>query len=303
MRRARGGDLGARTRVTQDNEMGDVAVGLNAMLSELDDLHSSLSQRVAAATGELRDRNEELVRSYESVLRLRETVARAQQLAAVGQTMANVAHQIGTPLNLVSGHVQLLQQEITDPALRRRLLIVAEQIERVVDTVRDLLERARPRDERTPVRIDTVIARMGDAMRARLASAGVDLDLRVETPVASVAADEAQLELALLNLVTNALDAMPDGGTLTVSARMADGRVRIDVRDTGSGIAADVLPRIFEPWVTTKPPGHGTGLGLSITRELVTALGGTIAATTSAGHGTTFTIELPVADTMAETRP
>ena len=117
MRRARGGDLGARARVTHDNEMGDVADGLNAMLVELDDLHRSLSQRVSAATGELRDRNQELMRSYQSVSRLRETAARAQQLAAVGQTMANVAHQIGTPLNLVSGHVQLLQQEITDPAL------------------------------------------------------------------------------------------------------------------------------------------------------------------------------------------
>jgi len=300
MRRARDGDLGSRARVTHDNEMGDVADGLNAMLVELDDLHRSLSQRVSAATGELQDRNEELVRSYESVSRLRETAARAQQLAAVGQTMANVAHQIGTPLNLVSGHVQLLQQESTDPATKRRLRIVEEQIDRVVATVHSLLERARPQGERRPVRIDAVIARMGDAMRARLASGGVDLDLDVEAAMASVAADEAQLELALLNLVTNALDAMPEGGTLTLAARMADGRVRIEVRDTGSGISPDVLPRMFEPWVTTKPAGRGTGLGLSITRDLITALGGTITVTTSAGRGTTFTIDLPAADALAE---
>ena len=301
MGRARGGDLGARARVTHDNEMGDVAEGLNAMLVELDDLHRSLSQRVSDATGELRDRNQELMRSYESVSRLRETAARAQQLAAVGQTMANVAHQIGTPLNLVSGHVQLLQQEVTDPALRRRLRIVQEQIDRVVVTVRSLLERARPQGERRPVRLDAVIARLGDAMRARLASGGVALDLDVEATIASVAADEAQLELALLNLVTNALDAMPDGGTLTLAARMSDGHVRIEVRDTGSGISPEVLPRMFEPWVTTKPAGRGTGLGLSITRDLITALGGTITVTTSSGHGTTFTIELPAADTLVET--
>jgi nitrate/nitrite-specific signal transduction histidine kinase len=165
MRRARGGDLGARAQVTQDSEMRDVAEGLNAMLTELDDLHRSLNQRVSAATGELRDRNQELVRSYESVSRLRETAARAQQLAAVGQTMANVAHQIGTPLNLVSGHVQLLQHEVTDPALKRRLHIVKEQMIRV-STVRSLLERAAP-GRRQLVRVDTVIARIGDAMRAR----------------------------------------------------------------------------------------------------------------------------------------
>lgn len=300
IRRAREGDLGARARVTHESEMGDVAEGLNAMLTELDDLHRSLNQRVSAATGELRDRNQELMRSYESVSRLRETAARAQQLAAVGQTMANVAHQIGTPLNLVSGHVQLLQHEITDLALKRRLHIVEEQIDRVVSTVRTLLEHARPKGERQLVRVDAIIVSIGDAMRARLASAGVDLELKLAKPMASVAADEAQLELALLNLVTNALDAMPDGGTLTLEASTADERVRIDVRDTGSGIPAEVLSRIFEPWVTTKSAGRGTGLGLSITRDLITALGGSIAVTTSAAHGTTFTIELPVAGTPAE---
>jgi len=297
---ARRGDLGARAHVMQDNEMGDVAEGLNAMLVELDDLHRSLSQRVAEATGELRDRNKELMRSYESVSRLRETAARAQQLAAVGQTMANVAHQIGTPLNLVSGHVQLLQQEVTDPALRRRLRIVQEQIDRVTATVRGLLERARPLGERQPVPIDLLITRIGDAMRGRLASSGVALDLRMDGPLGSVAADEAQLELALLNLVTNAIDAMPGGGTLTVAAKAREGRVRIEVRDTGSGIAPEVLPRVFEPWVTTKPAGRGTGLGLSITRDLITSLGGTISVVTAAGHGTTFTIELPTADAVAE---
>jgi two-component system NtrC family sensor kinase len=214
--------------------------------------------------------------------------------------MANVAHQIGTPLNLVSGHVQLLQHEVTDPALKRRLHIVEEQIDRVVSTVRSLLERARPQGERQLVHVDAVIARIGDAMRGRLASGGVDLELKLAQRMASVAADEAQLELALLNLVTNALDAMPEGGTLTLEARMADGRVRIDVGDTGSGISTDVLSRIFEPWVTTKPAGRGTGLGLSITRDLITALGGTIAVTTSAAYGTTFTIELPAADALAE---
>jgi signal transduction histidine kinase len=166
--------------------------------------------------------------------------------------------------------------------------------------VRTLLEHARPQSDRKPVRIDSVISRMGDAMRGRLASSGVTLDLNVRQPIGSVAADEAQLELALLNLVTNALDAMPDGGTLTLAATSAGGCVTIDVRDTGSGIDAAVLPRIFEPWVTTKRTGRGTGLGLSITRDLVTSLGGTIAVSTTPGRGTTFTIELPAAESAIE---
>jgi signal transduction histidine kinase len=248
----------------------------------------------------LRDRNQELVRSYQSVSHLRETAERAQQLAAVGQTMANVAHQIGTPLNLVSGHVQLLQHEISDLTIQRRLRIVQEQIDRVVATVRSLLERARPHGERQTVRIDSVLARMGDAMRARLATSGVTLDLKVPRTLPGVAANEAQLELALMNLVTNALDAMPDGGTLTLAATNTGGRVRIDVRDTGTGIDAAVLPRLFEPWVTTKPTGRGTGLGLSITRDLITSLGGTITVSTSSRQGTTFTIELPAAESTVQ---
>jgi signal transduction histidine kinase len=213
--------------------------------------------------------------------------------------MANVAHQIGTPLNLVSGHVQLLKHEISDPNIQRRLRIVEEQIDRVVATVRSLLERVRPQRERQAVRIDAVLTRMGDAMRARLASSGVTLNLRVPQPLASVAADEAQLELALLNLVSNALDAMPRGGTLTLAAANTGSGVRIDVRDTGTGVDPAVLPRLFEPWVTTKPAGRGTGLGLSITRDLITSLGGTITLSTSSGQGTTFTIELPAAESAA----
>jgi signal transduction histidine kinase len=247
----------------------------------------------------LRDRNQELVHSYQSVSQLRETAARAQQLAAVGQTMANVAHQIGTPLNLVSGHVQLLRHEISEPNLQRRLRIVEEQIDRVVATVRSLLERARPQGERHTVRIETVLARMSDAMRARLAGSGVTLHLDIRRPLASVAADEAQLELALLNLVSNAFDAMPAGGTLTLAAVNVGDRVRIDVRDTGTGIDPSVLPRLFEPWVTTKPAGRGTGLGLSITRDLIASLGGTITVSTALRQGTTFTIELPAAASAA----
>lgn len=291
--RARAGDLAARAHVTSADELREVADGLNAMLADLDDLHHSLRERVADATAELRLRNEQLVRSYESVSQLRERAARDQQLAAVGQTLANVAHQIGTPLNLISAHVQLLQHEIEDPAMQRRLKIVAEQADRMASAVRDLLERAKPRAERRPVRVGTVLATISDAIRVRLAGAGVSLELQIDDRIPAVLANEAQLELALLNLVTNALDAMPQGGTLRLAAESSPNGVRIQVHDTGSGIPADLLPMIFDPWVTTKTVGRGTGLGLSITRDVITSLGGTIGVATNPGSGTTFTIDLP----------
>jgi signal transduction histidine kinase len=299
IRRVAAGDLGAQAEVGQPGEIGELAAGLNNMVAQLDDLHRSLNLRVEAATEELRQRNTRLMRSYESVLDLRETAARAQQLAAVGQTMANVAHQIGTPLNLVSGHVQLLRQELIDPAVQRRLAVVQEQVERVAAVVRELLERARPETERKPVAVGTLLARLADAMRPRLSKADVALNLDVEPSLPDVLADETQLELALLNIVTNALDAMPHGGELTLDAKAADTGLRIEIRDTGSGIAPELLAKIFEPWVTTKATGRGTGLGLSITRDVVAGLGGAITVRSEPDQGAAFIIELPGAPKAA----
>ena len=244
---------------------------------------------------------------YESLLQLREAAARAQQLAAVGQTMANVAHQIGTPLNLVSGHVQLLQQEVSDPGLKRRLTIVEEQVDRVTSAVRDLLQRARPSAQPRLVDVTAMLRRVTDATRGRFAAAAVAIVMDISSDLPTVTADETQLELALLNLLANAVDAMPGGGVVTVSAsrlrqgdgghaRSSDG-IRIEVSDTGNGIAPELLPRIFEPWVTTKPADRGTGLGLSIARDVITRAGGTIAVQSTPAHGTTFTIDLPASAT------
>jgi two-component system, NtrC family, sensor kinase len=290
---ARAGDLTIRVKPVGDHELGELGDGLNQMLAELHDLHRSLNERVAEATGELRKRNEQLVRSYESVLQLREALARTERLAAAGQTMAIVAHQIGTPLNLASGHVQLLQRATTEPELARRLAIVSEQLARVSTAVRELLERVRPPSAFEVVDVTALVGRLSDAVRPRLSAAGIDMDVRLAEALPEVRADETQLELALLNLITNALDAMSAGGRLTVAADRSSTGVVIAVSDTGTGIADDVLPRIFEPWVTTKPRGQGVGLGLSITRDVIAAHGGSLRVRTASGQGTTFTVDLP----------
>ena len=296
------GRMAVRVDVRRRDELGELADGLNEMLAELDDLHRSLHDRVRRGTEELRQRNEQLVRSYESVLELRETAARAQQLAAVGQTMANLAHQIGTPLNLVSGHVQLLRQVSDDPAILRRLRIIEEQVEKVETSVRQVLDRARPQSERHQVDVGAMLVRLGDSMRPRLGTSALVITTEIADELPTVLADETQLELALLNIVTNAVDAMPAGGTLTLRATRQGGeageRAHIEIQDTGSGIPPELLGRIFEPWITTKPRTRGAGLGLSITRDVIESLGGTIAAASTPGAGTTFTIDLPAAETI-----
>jgi two-component system NtrC family sensor kinase len=134
---------------------------------------------------------------------------------------------------------------------------------------------------------------VAEATRLRLSAAEVTLESRLPADLPPVVADETQLELAVLNLMTNAVDAMTNGGTLTLAASSTNGWLRIEVTDTGTGISPEILPHIFQPWITTKSAGQGTGLGLSITQDVISRFGGTVTAASKPGHGSTFTIELP----------
>jgi two-component system, NtrC family, sensor kinase len=302
MTRVRAGELSARAPVTREDEIGAVAQGLNEMLAEMEGFNGALQERVREATSELRAKNAELVESYRRVFTLREALARADQLAAVGHMAASVAHQVGTPLNLISGYVQMIREdEGVTPRVTRRLEIVQEQIGKVTAIVRTMLDHARRTNPKEPTDIVSLLRRVSDVARPKLDAQGVRLQLDV-SDVPLVVADAVQLELALLNLVTNSLDAMPSGGVTTISAAQTpDGRVRIQVGDTGTGISPDLLPRIFEPWVTTKAAGRGTGLGLSITREVVANHGGAISVKSEVGVGSVFTIDLPPAPADHET--
>ena len=296
MTRAGAGDFTARVQRSRPDEIGSVADGLNDMLQRLQDFHEALQERVDEATAELRLRNAELVDSYKRVFVLREALARAEQMAAVGQTAASVAHQVGTPLNLISGYVQMLQEDASvDPKTGRRLQIVQEQITKVASVVRAVLDHSRRPANRASIAVGPVLARVADVARPKLDASGISLKLAVADSLPPIWADSEELELAMLNLVTNSLDAMPEGGTLTIRARPYEEGLRIEVSDTGTGIPQDLLPRIFDPWVTTKSAGRGTGLGLSITQDVIERHGGSIAATSEPGRETLFTIELPAA--------
>jgi signal transduction histidine kinase len=232
--------------------------------------------------------------------RMREELWRTRELATIGQTMANVAHQLGTPLNLASAHVQLLQQELpADPQAQRRLGVVEEQLARVADSLRSLLDRARPKGSQRTFPLRPVLSRLAEAGQILGSPQRVRVTLDVPDTLPLVAGDETQLELALSNLVTNALDAMPDGGNLVVTATTEPGYAIVEIADTGVGIAPEVLDRIFEPWVTTKAAGQGTGLGLSIAREVVQRMGGAISANPGPAGGTVLRITLPSSNAEA----
>jgi two-component system, NtrC family, sensor kinase len=289
------GILSARVPPIRDDEIGAVADGLNYMLADMESLHVGLQQRVMQATQELRMRNHDLLELYQQMFALREELGRAQQLAAVGATTSAVAHQIGTPLNLVSGHIQLLMEE-QGPAspVTRRLQVAEEQLGKVSTIVRDLLARSRRHLERERVALRQLLGRLCTLVQPAMGSARVALVFE-PAEVPDIDADPAQLELALLNLVSNALDAMPEGGQLTIRLSHDHARVLIAVVDTGTGMVPELVDCAFEPWVTTKPPGRGTGLGLSIARTVIVEHGGHMTLTSAPGRGTTVLVDLPVA--------
>lgn len=232
--------------------------------------------------------------------RMREELWRIRELATIGQTMANVAHQLGTPLNLASAHVQLLQQELpADRAAQRRLGVIEDQLSRVADSLRSLLDRARPKGSQRTFPLRPVLSRLAEAGQILGSPQRVRVTLDVPETLPLVAGDETQLELALSNLVTNALDAMPDGGNLLVTATTETGHAVVEIADTGVGIPPEVLDHIFEPWVTTKAAGQGTGLGLSIARDVVQRMGGAISANPRPAGGTVLRITLPSSNAEA----
>src|SRR2546422_219520 len=142
--------------------------------------------------------------------------------------------------------------------------------------------------------LSDIIGRVREIAQPRLSLSNIRAQISVAERLPPIRADVTQLEMALLNLVTNALDAMPDGGTLSITAAPRLDGIRVEVADTGPGIPADIIERLFDPWVTTKPTGQGTGLGLAIVHDVVRAHGGSVSAYNQA-TGAVFVIDLPAA--------
>jgi signal transduction histidine kinase len=294
------GVLSARAAVLRTDELGTIATGLNAMLDQLEGFQRSLQDRIDEATRDLSQRNAQLAASHEALFAVRESLAQAERVAALGQVAASVAHQAGTPLNLVSGYVQMIRDDpATDERVRTRLQTVDRQIQQVARVLRSLLDSARAPSGFERVAVTDIIERLHEVSQPRLSRAHIALKTSVADGLPMIRADVTQLEMALLNLVNNALDAMPGGGTLHVSAAARDeGGVHIEIADSGPGIPSTVLARLFDLWVTTKPAGRGSGLGLAIVRDVVRAHGGSVSAYNRV-EGAVFVIDLPASDLPA----
>lgn len=285
----------ARAALWRPDELGSVARGLNQMLDRLDGINESLQMRIQDATRDLSARNAELAANQSQLLAMRESVAHAERVAALGQVAANVAHQAGTPLNLVSGYVQMLRDDPhVDGRVQARLATIDAQLAKVITVLRTFLDRARPTAGLAPVDLRKVVEQVLEIATPRLAQSGIGLRLRLEPGLPTIRGDVTQVEMALLNLITNAIDAMADGGALTLELHRDAEAIHLVVVDSGPGIAPAVLDRLFDPWVTTKPAGHGSGLGLAIVRDVMRAHGGAVAVSNDR-TGARFTLSFPLA--------
>jgi signal transduction histidine kinase len=226
---------------------------------------------------------------------LAERLRHSERLASVGRLAAGVAHELNEPLGAILGYTQLVQKASPLPEQS------AADLDRIVkaclharEIVRNLLLFARQVPPRlVPTDLNVVVHEVLHFMHGRCERAGVQVILRLEPDLPPIPADAAQLQQVLVNLVANAVQSMPAGGSLTLSTRSDSVEVAMAVADTGLGMRDDVRTRIFDPFFTTKEVGQGTGLGLAVVHGIVEAHGGRILVSSSLGQGSTFEVRLP----------
>ena len=246
------------------------------------------------------DTDRQLKRQYAELQQTQQQLAQAAKLASIGELAGGMAHEINNPITSIlalSSHMAEREDGALTPRNRKSLQTIVQQAERVANLVGGLLSFSRQSQlhmGELSVRelLDTAL----DLVHFRIASGAIRVLREIPVSLPLVQGDASRLTEVFVNLLTNAVDAMPKGGTLTVRALHGaeDGTVRVEVQDTGSGIAPEDLPRIFDPFFTTKAPGRGTGLGLSISHGIVKDHGGEIWAQSEPGVGTTIVVSLSV---------
>jgi len=259
-----------------------------AFLEEEKKLIEAVAREVAVAVG-VREADEERTK-------LHQQLQHAERLATIGILSSGVAHELNEPLGNILGYAQLVK---TCPSLPQEARADIEKIESASlharEVIRNLLLFARQAPSRKqPVDLNDLVRKGIYFFAARCDKHGVGLLQKLEPNLPTVDADPAQMNQMLVNLVVNAIQAMPEGGRLTLKTKSKNGHVSLVVEDTGSGMSEEVLKKIYIPFFTTKDVGQGTGLGLPVVHGIVTSHGGSLKVKSSSGRGTRFEILLPV---------
>ncbi|HEU5321737.1 MAG TPA: GAF domain-containing protein, partial [Methylomirabilota bacterium] len=251
---------------------------------------------------------EDRTRAYRELAAAQDQLVRTEKLRALGEMASGVAHDFNNLLASVLGRAQLLLKRVRDPKLRQWLEVIERSALDGAQTVRRLQEFTRIRRDQplVPLDLSQIVRDALEITHSRWEeprSRGVTIEIRTALgEVPPVLGDAAELREAMTNLILNAIDAMPEGGTLTLTTQAVEDRVELTVADTGLGMPPAVRERIFDPFFTTKGP-HGTGLGLSMTYGIVSRHGAAIAVDTEEGRGSTFRLTFPRARQAASAPP
>lgn len=236
-----------------------------------------------------------LSRKEKDLQQTQEQLRQTERLAELGTLASGMAHEIGTPMNVILGRAEYLMRRTQEETTKKGLETIVAQVERITRIMNQLLTFARRRPiERRPMDLKRTIEDTLEVVQERLKNHRIKVDTAYHDSMPLVYADYDQMSQVLLNLFINAIHAMPEGGTLRISLEPVDRTVKLTVADTGCGIPKEDLPKVFNPFFTTKEVGKGTGLGLTVVHGIVQEHGGTIEAESELGRGTSFTIVLPV---------
>lgn len=289
-RRVGDGDLDARTSLGRHrDELSELSEGLNQMVDHLRESRQRLQ--------------EETARRIETIQQLQH----AERLATVGKLASGLAHELGTPLNVVSGRAKMIAtEELEHSEVVNSATVIKDQSDRMTRIIRQLLDFARSRHpEKRQGDLAEVVNKVLTVLRPIAEEREIDLNLRIPEEPVVLEVDHGQIQQVVTNLIMNAFQAMPEGGKVEIAVERECARPPADqgdseelcacirVSDQGAGISAENLSRIFEPFFSTKSVGEGTGLGLSIAHGIIKEHGGWLGVQSELDKGSTFTIYLP----------
>ncbi|MBW2432450.1 MAG: hypothetical protein JRF36_02525 [Deltaproteobacteria bacterium] len=291
----------------EDNELHTLSASLNSMLRRI----SADKEKLRSTVNSLEVANLELKKAQEEIIR-------AEKLASVGRLSAGIAHEIGNPIGIVMGYLELLKQEDTPESEKAEYIQRTEdEIERINTIIRQLLEISRPSKAGLKVvAVHDLIDDVAQVLNVQPLMSNMELECMLEAPSDAVLADANQLRQVFLNLIINAADAVSStdnsvNGKLVIKSDLISEKqnpsgkpkqlLKITFIDNGPGISEDDISNIFDPFYTTKEPGKGTGLGLSVSFMIVQGFGGEMTVHSEKGEGTSLTILLPVVEDEVST--
>ncbi len=295
------GDLESATpRAAEESDAGDE---LGFLAARFDDMRLSLRHKIGEldhANRELSRKNRDIEEALERLHRTQEDLVRSERLALTGTLTAQLSHEINNPVHniqsLLSSSLRKIRHD--DPA-HELVSVALDEVNRLAGLTRQMLDMYRgapDQVERLPVNVIDLVDDVVRMCRESFAGKGISIDVSAGSGVPAVRGSRDKLKQVFLNLLLNARDAMPHGGTISIGARAEGGNVVVHVDDTGTGIPPEHVHRIFDAFFTTKKEVSGVGLGLSVTHGIIHQHGGTITVQSTTGKGARFTITLPSGD-------